>query len=421
MADVMNVYQPFQPSQQQQMSPLQVLQLIGQINQNKLFNQEYEARQNIGNAYRDNTLPNGEINTPGLRSQIGQTGGFRAGEGLQQATSNSAADVALKSTYAQTLRSIFGQLATKPVITAQDISQAKAAAAAQGVPGGIIQEFASSIPRVNSKKDQDSLKDWATSQSNLARGPEATAAPVTVQTPNGPVQYSEGAVARARNGGGAAIGLAPGQTEQIETPKKVYLSDQEKSATTQANLRQLETVYPLIKQLGSANFGPGSEGFAKVKGALITAGVIDPNTSDATVRQEANKYMLKYARGAQDAGRSDHALSAAIGSNPNLDLTQPANLSLIRNQIGMDKADAAIPVLFDKLYPGDANKKDYQNFKTNFYRNYDQRAFAYDKMSPDERRQLIDSLGPKNSPAYKKFAQTYSELKSAKFINPNGQ
>src|SRR5262245_43851782 len=108
------IYQPLQFQQQHQLSPLEVLQMIGSINQSRLFEQEYRSRQNIGQAYRRNTLPNGEINTPGLRSDIGQTGGFRAGEGLQQATTNSTADVALKSSYQQILRGIFGQLATNP-------------------------------------------------------------------------------------------------------------------------------------------------------------------------------------------------------------------------------------------------------------------------------------------------------------------
>src|SRR6185437_1012036 len=165
MADVNTaIYQPLQAPQQQQLGPLQVLQLIGQLNQNRLFNQEFQARQNIGNAYRDNTGDNGELNSPGLRSQIGQTGGFLAGEGLHQATANSAADAGLKSTYQTILRSTFGQLATKPVITDQDISTAKADAARQGVPGAFIQDFAATIPTSGRRS---ALKDWAVTQSNL--------------------------------------------------------------------------------------------------------------------------------------------------------------------------------------------------------------------------------------------------------------
>jgi len=55
-------YRPLQAPAQQ--SPLELLQMLGQA-------QNYQARQAIGEAYRRNTLPNGEINVPGLRSDIG--------------------------------------------------------------------------------------------------------------------------------------------------------------------------------------------------------------------------------------------------------------------------------------------------------------------------------------------------------------
>lgn len=250
--------------------------------------------------------------------------------------------------------------------------------------------------------------------------PEAmvTRVPGTPAPSGAPTTQSFSTAARA---GTQEVGLAPGNAEMISEPKKAYVADQERAATTQGNLRKLETVYPLIQELGNSNFGPGSAEFAKVKGALATAGIIDPNTSDLKVRQEVGKYLLNYAQGAANAGRSDHALSAAIGSNPNLDLVQPANLALVRNQIGFDRADSAINVLFDQLHPDDTEKRGYNKFRANFYRDYDQRAFTYDMMSPDERRQLITSLGSKNSPAYKKFARTYGELKSAGIITPNAQ
>jgi hypothetical protein len=92
-------YRPLQAPQQQQITPLDALKILGQLRENQILQQTFEARQAIGNAYRDNTGDNGEINAPGLRSQIGRTGGFLAGEGLSQATSNSDADLRLKSAY----------------------------------------------------------------------------------------------------------------------------------------------------------------------------------------------------------------------------------------------------------------------------------------------------------------------------------
>src|ERR1700722_16986803 len=162
MADVnTQIYQPLQAPQQQPMTPLSVLQMIGQINTNRLFDQEYSARQNIGQAYHDNTLPGGNINTPGLRTQIGQTGGFRAGEGLQQATSNSEADTRLKGVYQQTLHSIFGHNATEKDISDQKIAESMAAASRQGVPGPMIQDYVRSLPRGDTKQGQAARRDWA--------------------------------------------------------------------------------------------------------------------------------------------------------------------------------------------------------------------------------------------------------------------
>ena len=111
MADVgqvsTNLYQPLAPPPQQ--NPLQLLQLLAGA-------QEYQARQAIGNAYRDNTGPDGEINVPGLRSQMADRC-FLAGQSLQQATANSAADLGLKTSYLQALRQRYGVLASKPNVT----------------------------------------------------------------------------------------------------------------------------------------------------------------------------------------------------------------------------------------------------------------------------------------------------------------
>ena len=200
MADVdVSFYKPLQAPQQQ--NPLQLLQLLAGA-------QEYQARQAIGNAYRDNTGPDGEINVPGLRSQIGQTGGFLSGQGLQQATANSAADLGLKTSYMQALHQRVGALAGKPNITDEDIAQAKVDAGAQGVPGGVVQHYFETLPSV---KDQAKLRKSLVTRSNLARTPEAISAPVTVPGQRGePIQIPESTAAYARAGGGLQTGMQPG-------------------------------------------------------------------------------------------------------------------------------------------------------------------------------------------------------------------
>lgn len=220
---------------------------------------------------------------------------------------------------------------------------------------------------------------------------------------------------------GRVVGLGSGAGDALAESQKSLVEDQKASARTVANLRNLDIALPAIEKLSNPNFGPGSSQFASLKGSLITAGIIDPKTSDVTVRQEIGKYLLKYATMAQNAGRSDQALGAALGSNPNLDLTQPANLGLIKNQIGLDKMDAALPKIFKAEHPGEDERTQYNSYKSDYYDRFDRRVFSYDKLSPEERRDLVQSLGGKNSAAYKKFDQTYKLAKQAGIITPEKQ
>jgi hypothetical protein len=373
--------------------PAKVVGLVNALNQNRLFTATFDAQ-----------------------SQIPQT----TLEGQQ--ISNATAQMQQQALAARVVHGVMGNyLAGIKKPTADDVRGA-AALAARSAPDVALKypDIITAASDVVTKHPQG-IKYGAGLLLNSQLSPETASS--LVEAPPNPVTGAarKMTVPESNLAGGRDVALPPGDQKVLEANKEAYTADQERSAATQANLRKLETVYPLVQQLGNSNFGPGSAEFAKLKGALTTAGIIDPNTSDLKVRQEVGKYLLNYAQGASNAGRSDHALSTAIGSNPNLDLTQPANLALVRNQIGMDKADAAIPVLFHQQHPNANDKASYNDFKANFYRNYDPRAFIYDKMAPEERRELIDSLGSKQSQAYQKFAKTYDQLKKSNFVTPNAQ
>jgi len=198
-------------------------------------------------------------------------------------------------------------------------------------------------------------------------------------------------MAQAARGGADVAGNGArvvGPSPDDQANQQLYLADKTRSGQIVQGLRPLEQALPLVSKLSNFNFGPGSEDINKVKGLLTTLGIsgVDP-TSEIAVRQEVNKKLLQYARGARDAGRSDSALSTAIESNPNLDLTQPANIALIKNQIGMDKQDAAAV----QAAPG---WKNYQSFKNQWYNATDPRGFT--DLSKDE---LVDlAKAAKGSP-----------------------
>jgi hypothetical protein len=373
--------------------PAKVIGLMRGIQDYRLKQQQFDALSQQPQATLDNT---------NIANQTAM---------MQQQAAASRATSSLIGSY----------LAGNPNPTADDVRDAKAFAA-RSLPN-VATQYPDMIPAAGDVvlKHPKGIKFGAGTLLNSQLSPDS-ASTLVEGTPNPATGAARKITVPESNlTGGRDVALPPGDQKVLEANKEAYTAAQERSAVTQANLRKLETAYPLVQQLSSANFGPGSAEFAKLKGALTTAGIIDPNTSDLKVRQEVGKYLLNYAQGAANAGRSDHALSSAIGSNPNLDLVQPANLALIRNQIGMDKADASIPVLFKQQHPNVNDKASFNDFQANFYRDYDPRAYTYDKMSGEERRELIDSLGAKNSPAYQKFAKTYNQLKRANFVTPNGQ
>ena len=167
MADVgsvnTNIYQPLQAPQQQQMTPLDALKLLGQLRENQFLQQRNDALQGIGGAYSRNVSPTGDIDVGGLRGDIARNGGMLAGEGLSQATANSDADLKLRSSWQQTLRGVYGQLATLPSVTDDDLARAKVDAAGSGVPPGVIQQFVSTMPRTSNPA---ALKTWFVTKSN---------------------------------------------------------------------------------------------------------------------------------------------------------------------------------------------------------------------------------------------------------------
>jgi hypothetical protein len=258
--------------------------------------------------------------------------------------------------------------------------------------------------------DPGSIKSAVKTATVAAAGANTAISPTTTAPTSdlAPTVASNAGVVQNGDGGPRVVGAGAQQTaDQTE-----YNADQTRSAQTLAGARTLQSALPLITKLGDTQFGPTSPEFTKAKATLAALGVIDPNTSDAAVRQEVGKYLLRYASGAQAAGRSDQALSASMGSNPNPDtMMKPAVLGVLKNQIGMDRMDAALPLAAGGA-PG------YKAFKSGYYQNLDPRAFSFDLMSKDEQAALQKSLGSKDSPAYKKFVQSYNVAKQTGMLTP---
>jgi hypothetical protein len=229
------------------------------------------------------------------------------------------------------------------------------------------------------------------------------------------------AAVRARAGAGTLISPTPGQPTSNLAPtvqplgstvgmgarpigpsttqsadQTAYLQDQQTGAATLGGLRNLEGALPLVQQMSHWDFGKGSNDIGYIRSLGTTLGLAPAEMTDAQAMKEAvNKKLLAYASQARGAGRSDAALSTTINSNPNVDLTQPAILNLIQNQVGMDKQDAAITQaqqLNAKSTGAPSEAAGYLNFKNRYYGATDPRGFA--QMTADQYNNLKNTLPP---------------------------
>lgn len=395
--------------------------------------QQLGADQAVGQAYQSAFDPNtGQVNPSRLGNLIAGNpsaalaapSAYANTAALQGAnTANTASKLNLASGQMNSIYSAFGPLLTagKPPARSDLVN-----AAANQLSNGSItpQAFNAFIHEV--PLDDKGAAAYAQNKfgQTLSPGQQASPETIGINAQGQSITGTAGQAFRAATGGmagsnaGFTGALPAGQQDVLAANEKSLFSDQQASSGIMQNVRPLQASLPLIQELNHSAFGPGSTEFNKVKAGLETAGIIPPGTADTAVRQEANKYLQAYAGNASTAGRSDQALSQALKSNPSLDLTQGANLDLIRSQIARDRQDASLPLAYNAENPTRQNASSYSGYKSNFYQKTDPRAFSFDLMTPDERSSLQKSLGAKDSPAYKKFVYSYQLARQAGMYTP---
>jgi hypothetical protein len=411
-----------QPSQQQpglfQQNPLALIPAISQI-------QDLAARRAVGQATQGAIGPGGVLDPSAAITAIGNNpaAALRAPEAVgtllqqrQQQIQNQTSQFALAAGQNSALANWVAGLASNPNISPDEVrSQGVAMAARTGIPASMVTSLMQGMPQKGGKPMQ---QFWA-NITNATQGAGATAAQVPAGVGPQGEQYTAPAGA-VTSQGGTQQSLPAGQAPLIAASREELGKDQSSSAALLQGTRPLLKALPLVEQLSNRSFGPQSAGWAKLKASLQEAGVIQPNTTDTEVYQEANKYLKQVALSAPGATRSNEGLETAIKARPDLDLTQGANLSLLKNQIGFDRMDAALPIAFKGQNPSSAADANYKTFKTNYYQANDPRAFQFDIMTPAEQAKTVKDLGPKGSPAYTKFMNSLRNAHMSGVLTPPG-
>jgi hypothetical protein len=392
MADISSLY-PAPPQNQANSlasNPAAVIGLMQNIN-------ALRSKQAIGNAFQGAIGANGDFDPVAAATAIKNdpnaawgapeaVGNLLEARGKQ--ISNSTAQFGLQASQNQEAQRLLAGFAQDPSPSDDKIRQWSASMARAGIDpttiNGLRQDLLS--------RSMNDRKTVIGNTANTVMGAAAASSPENLISPatGQPTRVPHGAFSSGPQG--IATGLNPQSAADIQE----YQKDQAESTQKLASVRQLEQAYPLLKKMSAAQFGPTSEAFSQVKNGLVSLGLLDPKSTIAdadTMRQEVGKKLNQFAILSPGGSRSNEGLAAAFHSNPGLFLSKEANINLLRDQIGMEKQDAA-----KTLFAGSPNN--YQTVRANHYLNTDPRGFVLHLMDAKERAAL------KNDPNAAKIQST---------------
>ena len=268
--------------------PTRMIGVMNALNQNQFFQREFAAKNAQANALQgaigdDGSFdPSTYANT--IKSDPNAAFGMDPATLLQQRgmqIDNATKDFGLMTSQDSEVRNMLAGLAANPTSTKDDFANMVPNLVRKGVPPSMIGPYYSGL-----SNDPATFRKQVGTFAAVGMGPATASA-----RESGPPDPSAGAPTTVPRGtaymtGSYPTDLPPGQGGALAAGQNAYLADQQKSATTMAGLRPLEQAIPLIDQLNHYNFGPGSPELAKIKAGLATFGIVDPNTSDVTLRQE---------------------------------------------------------------------------------------------------------------------------------------
>ena len=402
MADVgtvsTDIYRPLQ-SPQQQMQPLDVVRLIGGLQENQIRQRNMDALQAIGGAYNRNVSPTGDINVSGLRSDIARNGGVLAGEGLSQATANSDADLKLRSGWQQTLRGIYGQLATLPNITDDHLAQAKVDAAGAGIPPAAIQQFVSTMPRASNQK---ALKNWATTQSLNASGPTATTSltsgPINEQTGVRPLIPAGAAVRQAVNGG-IVPDLPIGEAKSREASTDTAIALRNRNSHYAEDMYPINGLINFLEKVGPKGSGPGKEELNTLKSALYAFSDwvpgLDKQLGDPELMGDFTK-GVKFAKQlassvANNVGpHTNEGLTTAFASSPNMNMLNLPAKDLAKSIYGLRNMQQVMMIQAQKEGVPDSGLTRWA--QNNWSLRVNPAGFMWDRLDDSERDRVIHKI-----------------------------
>lgn len=227
------------------------------------------------------------------------------------------------------------------------------------------------------------------------------ARPAPIGGPQGGSGASAGATMAPR--GFTPTGPSLGQTAVAEGGAQQFVRDLQSAAGAAGEIANLGNALSNLQGLGSEGTGPGTQGRNRVASFLNSAGLgrlpgVDPKRIEDL--DEATAYLNSAAKSGTLNAAPGQAPGTGAPTTPNIaEISQPAAVNLVRAQIGLKRLQQAQA----RSYQGQDNGAGYAQHAATFGSEQDPRAYSFDLRTPAEKQKLIQSLGPKDGPAYRKF------------------
>jgi hypothetical protein len=385
------------------MGPSGVVGLVNGINQSKLFQQTFDARQGVADAYKNNVSPDGSLDQTGLARDLARSG-FGAGEALHQGTANAQAQFDLQAKQNQYLRESIGTIADMPNPTKADLARVgvNIARNIRSIPVDAIQTFIDQAP-----ENPRELKKYLGNVKNLAVGPAAlmpdTTGTIDPRTGVAP-QISRGQ-ATFQNlgvGEGQPVGrvtaLPPGTQESMQGAAHMYNEATAAAGKYGQRVNPLRQAIPIMEKMKETDMGPVSERWNDLKSAAVNLGAgpllgIDPEKIKDT--NELKKYFNQYSsQAAATLGpKTNDGLATAVTSNPNMKMDKLSATELAKVALGVERMQQAGVLEFNNLVSlGKRQPSDFGKFMVDWGTKQDPRAFVYDLMTKEQQEKLKKGL-----------------------------
>ncbi len=421
--------------------------LQGTLNQNKLFQQQFQTNQAVSNIYKQAIKPDGTIDQEKLNNLLSTDPNASYGlpeayKGSQEATqrnlqiNQSQIDLARKNV--ETLGSYITPLAANPNATVGDVLQAAAKAITVGhvkpdvisqaladmpsddsqIPGWIQQQhmrFLSTQDQFNALHPTPTMVQNGQGQTPMrlpqvgapsVAGPTIPNLPSPTQQIFNPQTNRMEFVGNQPNGGmgqGGGVGLAPGTpaAAPLGTPEAAAV-DASAAANQGVALQQRADIVPNTKailgnleaDLGDFTSGPATEKLASVEKFLNANLHTNIDTSSLAGRERFNKMsaMLAQAQFQQLGGTgTDKQLGSTELTSPNSELSKMGNKGIIALLKGNEDAIAAKNQAWQAFKQANGPQT-YGQFSTQFNKTYDPRVFQSQYLDANERKKMLTGM-----------------------------